>query len=95
MQSGVRLVSSRSANPPKFEHNGDFGAIECVKARHIAPRSVVVVADLPASVVQPRSRAPMYLPVKKPRKTDRKRSNRHRAKVKAKNRTRRARVAAN
>jgi hypothetical protein len=37
----------------------------------------------------------MYLPVKKPRKTDRKRSVRHRAKVKAKNRTRRGRVNAN
>jgi len=34
----------------------------------------------------------MYLSVKKPRKTDRKRSIRHRAKVKAKNRTRRGRV---
>jgi hypothetical protein len=37
----------------------------------------------------------MYLNVKKPRKTDRKRSARHRAKVKAKNRTRRNRVNAN
>jgi hypothetical protein len=37
----------------------------------------------------------MYLPVKKPRKTDRKRSNRYRSAIKAKNRTRRARVAAN
>jgi hypothetical protein len=37
----------------------------------------------------------MYLNVKKPRKTDRKRSVRHRAKVKAKNRTRRGRVNAN
>jgi len=37
----------------------------------------------------------MYLPVKKPRKTDRKRSSRYRAAVKAKNRTRRARVNAN
>jgi hypothetical protein len=37
----------------------------------------------------------MYLPVKKPRKTDRTRSVRHRAKVKAKNRTRRGRVNAN
>jgi hypothetical protein len=37
----------------------------------------------------------MYLSVKKPRKTDRSRSVRHRAKVKAKNRTRRNRVNAN
>jgi hypothetical protein len=37
----------------------------------------------------------MYLPVKKPRKTDRSRSKKHRAMVKAKNRTRRARVQAN
>jgi hypothetical protein len=37
----------------------------------------------------------MYLSVKKPRKTDRKRSVRHRATVMAKNRTRRARVNAN
>jgi hypothetical protein len=37
----------------------------------------------------------MYLPTKKPRKTDRTRSVRHRAKVKAKNRTRRGRVNAN
>ena len=51
--------------------------------------------DLLARPFQPRSRAPMYLPVKKPRKTDRKRSVRHRAKVKAKNRTRRGRVNAN
>jgi len=50
---------------------------------------------LPARPFQPRSRAPMYLNVKKPRKTDRKRSVRHRAKVKAKNRTRRNRVNAN
>ena len=48
-----------------------------------------------AEAFQPRSRAPMYLPVKKPRKTDRTRSVRHRAKVKAKNRTRRGRVNAN
>ena len=60
------------------------------------PRPVPFEAnDLPARVFQPRSRAPMYLSVKKPRKTDRKRSIRHRAKVKAKNRTRRARVNAN
>lgn len=51
--------------------------------------------DLPVGLFRPRSRAPMYLPVKKPRKTDRKRSIRHRAKVKAKNRTRRGRVNAN
>jgi hypothetical protein len=51
--------------------------------------------DLPGPPFRPRSRAPMYLPVKKPRKTDRKRSARHRAKVKAKNRTRRGRVNAN
>jgi hypothetical protein len=37
----------------------------------------------------------MYLPIKKPRKTDRKRSIRHRSKVKAKNRVRRARINAN
>jgi len=37
----------------------------------------------------------MYLPIKKPRKTDRKRSNRHRAAVKAKNRIRRGRINAN
>jgi hypothetical protein len=52
-------------------------------------------ADLLAGLFQPRSRAPMYLSVKKPRKTDRNRSKRHRAMVKAKNRTRRARVNAN
>ena len=50
---------------------------------------------LPAGLFQPRYRAPMYLNVKKPRKTDRKRSVRHRAKVKAKNRTRRGRINAN
>jgi hypothetical protein len=37
----------------------------------------------------------MYLSTKKPRKTDRSRSARHTAKVKAKNRTRRGRVNAN
>lgn len=37
----------------------------------------------------------MYLPVKKPRKTDRKRSIRHRSKLKAKNRIRRNRVNPN
>ncbi len=52
-------------------------------------------SDLLAQPFQPRSRAPMYLPTKKPRKTDRTRSARHRAKVKAKNRTRRGRVNAN
>jgi len=50
---------------------------------------------LPAGTFQPRSRAPMYLPIKKPRKTDRKRSVRYRAKVKAKNRIRRGRINAN
>ena len=52
-------------------------------------------SDLLAEAFQPRSRAPMYLPVKKPRKTDRKRSARNTAKNKAKNRTRRGRVNAN
>jgi hypothetical protein len=37
----------------------------------------------------------MYLSTKKPRKTDRKRSARYRAKVKAKNRIRRGRINAN
>jgi hypothetical protein len=36
----------------------------------------------------------MYLPTKKPRKTDRKRSIRYRSKVKAKNRIRRGRISA-
>jgi len=57
--------------------------------------SAISSIDLPWRPFQPRSRAPMYLPVKKPRKTDRKRSIRYRAKVKAKNRVRRGRINAN
>ena len=48
-----------------------------------------------AQAFQPRSRAPMYLNTKNPRKTDRSRSARYTAKNKAKNRIRRNRVNAN
>jgi hypothetical protein len=60
-----------------------------------APPRLHATRNLLAGLFQPRSRAPMYLPIKKPRKTDRKRSVRYRAKVKAKNRVRRGRINAN
>ena len=89
------------SDPANRHANASIAANKWADVRELTPLShseatpLFRSADLPARPFQPRSRAPMYLSVKKPRKTDRKRSIRHRAKVKAKNRTRRARVNAN